>query len=776
MTPPATPSPRSIVDVDLHDATRERFLTYAVSVITSRALPDVRDGLKPVQRRILYTMHHDLRLSPEKSTLKCAKVVGLVLGNYHPHGDGAVYEALVRLAQPWMMRYPLIFGQGNFGSLDGDSPAAYRYTEAKLMPLAMEFVQELSQETVDMRRNFDDSQEEPCVLPARFPQLLVNGCSGIAVGVATNIPPHNLAEVCQACENLIDNPQLTVEQMLEVVQGPDFPTGGEILEDRASLVKLYSEGQGRIRLRGQFAVEDDSRRGRNLILTSIPYLVNKSQLVEEIAEHIINRKLPQVVDVRDESTDDVRIVLECKRDTDPETVMAYLYKSTMLQTNFHLNLTCLVPDPDGSLGPQRLSILEALRHFLDFRFEVVKKRLSYDLRALQQRLHLLEGFARVFADLDTALNIIRNADGRSQAAQQLMATFQLDQDQADAVLELRLYKIGKTDIEAIQGEYKDKQMQVDILQSMLESPRRIWNLIKKELKDVRQKFTDARRTQVVQEGVAEMVVNLEDLIVEEDAMVLLSRDGWVRRVSANTDLTKVKLRTDDELQSVLNGSTKSTVIFFSNLGVAYTSRIHDLTPQPRGFGDPIQKLFSFDDGERVIAALVVDPELQEQCRLAEGAAAPEKHLILANSAGHGYRISLEAFCDPSTRSGRRYAKPPSGEEIVEVCLTTGGETLLCVSREGRVLQCAVDEVSYLTGAAKGVTLLKLEANDRLLAIRICNNDNDGLWVRRVDGGKSIRLAAKNFSMVGRGGKGQSVIKRGQLMVVNEEKSDSHESN
>jgi DNA gyrase subunit A len=767
--PPPAPTPSSILDVDLHEVTREKFLNYAVSVITSRALPDVRDGLKPVQRRILYTMFHDLRLTPEKSTLKCAKVVGLVLGNYHPHGDGAVYEALVRMAQPWVMRYPLIFGQGNFGSVDGDGAAAYRYTEARLMPLALEFVQELGQETVEMRRNFDDSQDEPAVLPARFPQLLVNGCTGIAVGVATNIPPHNLAEVCEACELLIDDPDLTIDKMMDTIKGPDFPTGGEILEDRASLLKLYEDGQGRIRLRGKWIVED-SPKTRSIVLTSIPYMVNKSTLVEEIAEHIINRKLPHVVDIRDESTDDVRIVMECKRDTDPQLVMGYLYKNTSLQTNFHLNLTCLVPEDGVVHTPKRLSLKDALRYFLDFRFEVVQKRLNYDLRALQQRLHILAGFAKVFADLDTALEIIRRSEGRAQANQQLQAAFGIDHDQADAVLELRLYKLGRTDIEAITGEYKDKLMQVEVIQGMLASPRRMWNLVKKELREVRTRFPEPRRTEVVHEGVADYVVNVEDLIVDEEAVVVLSKDGWVRRISAGTDLSKLKLRTDDEIHTVLKGSSKGTVVFFSNQGVAYTSRIHDLQVQPRGFGEPVQKLFSFDDGERVVAALYLGNGKLERIKSADPETPPPLQMLVATSEGRGFRLSLEAFAEPSTRSGRRYAKPGQGEEIICATETGGTECLLCVSRAGRILLCQIEEVSYLTGAAKGVTLLKLEPGDRLLAAHVCNSDDDGLMVCRADGGKPMRVTAGSEKLVSRGGKGHPLIKRGQLVVVNEEKA------
>ena len=766
----------SVVDVELHTLTRERFLNYAVSVITSRALPDVRDGLKPVQRRILYTMFHDLRLTPDRSTLKCAKVVGQVLGNYHPHGDGAVYEALVRLAQPWVMRGPLIFGQGNFGSLDGDSPAAYRYTEAKLTALAMEFCNELGQGTVDMRRTFDDTTEEPVVLPARFPQLLVNGCTGIAVGVATNIPPHNLAEVCQACEALIDDPQTPLEKLLDHLQGPDFPTGGEILEDRASLLKLYAEGQGRIRIRGQYVIENEPRKGQLLVLTSIPYLVNKSTLVEEIAEHIVQRKLPQALDVRDESTDDVRIVIEIKRDSDPQLVLAYLYKNTQLQTNFHLNLTCLVPEAGATPAPRRLGLIETLRYFLDFRLEVVQRRIRFELSELKRRLHILEGFMKVFSALDEALTIIRNSEGRSHAAGLLIKRFEIDQEQAEAVLDLRLYKIGKTDIEAVRGEHSDKQMQVEVLEGLLASPRRLWNMVKKELREVRGRFDEGRRTAVVEEGVAELVINEQDLILEEEAVLLLSKDGWVRRVSVGTDVDKIKLRTDDELVSALKGTTKSVVVFFSNLGVAYSLRLHDLAVQPRGFGEPIQKLFSFNDGERVVAAICLDAQLMDSFRSDSPEVAPAQHLMVATSEGRGFRLSMESFCEPSTRSGRRFARPSEGFEVTTVTLCKGSETLLCISTQGRHLLFALEEVSYMTGAAKGVVLLKLELGDRLLTAAVCNSDQDGAWVQRADGGRPMFVAAGQTPMIARGGKGNSLIKRGQLILATPEKKVSDEQN
>ncbi|CAN0138561.1 unnamed protein product, partial [Phaeothamnion confervicola] len=565
----------NVIEVDLHDVTRTRFLNYAVSVITSRALPDVRDGLKPVQRRILYTMYHDLHVTPEKSTIKCAKVVGQVLGNYHPHGDSAVYEALVRLAQPWTLRYPLINGQGNFGSLDGDSAAAYRYTEAKLTPLAMEFVQELGQDTVDYRKNFDDSQDEPVVLPARVPQLLINGCTGIAVGVATNIPPHNLNEVCQACEALIDDRNLSTAALMNFIQGPDFPTGGEILESRADLEKLYEDGQGRVRIRGQFSLEE-SRKGPQLLITSLPYQTNKAELVEEIAELIMTRKVPQILDVRDESTEEIRIVLEIKKDSDLQAIKAYLFKHTALQSSFHVNMTCLVFKGNDTVGsPARLGLRNVLLEFLDFRHQVVTRRLTHDLNVLLRRIHILNGFAKVFDALDEAIRIIRASDGRQDAALQLMERFRLDQEQADAVLNLQLYKLGRADILEVQQELSEKIQKKVQLEATLANPQRIWGLVKLELKSVRAQFGDPRRTQILETGAEDLRYTEDDFIVDEEAIVVLSKDGWVRRISTGTDLAKLRLRQDDTVSAVLRGTNRFSAVFLSNLGSAYSIRIHD---------------------------------------------------------------------------------------------------------------------------------------------------------------------------------------------------------
>src|SRR5689334_6596190 len=399
------------LETDLREAAEERYLSYALSVITSRALPDVRDGLKPVQRRILYAMYQNLRLTAGARPRKSAAVVGEVLGKYHPHGDQAAYEAMVRMAQPFALRYPLVHGEGNFGSLDGDGAAAMRYTEARLTPLAEEMLEDLGAGTVTLRANYDATLEEPTVLPTAIPQLLMNGSTGIAVGMATNIPPHNLREIVAALTAMIDEPDLDVKGLLKHVKGPDFPTGGEILNSKKELRQIYESGQGPIRLRGEYTIESLPRGKRQMVVTSIPYTVNKAELVEQIAQEIVARKLPQVVDVRDESTADVRIVLELKSDATPEAAMAYLYKHTPLQTNFNVNLTCLLPTGNPAVGqPARVTLRDLCRHFLDHRMVVVTRRLEHERKKLLDRLHILDALAKIYDDLDRAIKIIRKAE------------------------------------------------------------------------------------------------------------------------------------------------------------------------------------------------------------------------------------------------------------------------------------------------------------------------------------------------------------------------------
>ena len=444
--PPTPPA-----DANLADEAQRRYLNYAVSVITARALPDVRDGLKPVQRRILFAMHNDLHLYPDARFRKSATIVGAVIGKYHPHGDTACYDAMVRMAQDFSLRYRLVDGHGNFGSLDGDAPAAYRYTEARLAPLSTELLDEIKQGTVDFRPNYDGTSQEPMVLPARIPQLLANGCAGIAVGMATNIPPHNLGEVCEAAVALIDDRKLESKDLLKYIKAPDFPTGGQIINSKKELREIYETGQGPVRLRGEWKLEE-SKRGQQLVITSIPYNVSKANLVESIAQVILAKKLPMLVDVRDESTDDVRVVLELKPGADPALVVAYLYKHTPLELSFHVNMTCLVPTENREVaGPVRLNLQAILSEFLDFREDVVTRRFEFELAELRRRIHILEGFAILFDALDEAIRIIRKSDGKADAATKLQARFKLDEEQTDAILEMRGITKEFAGIKAISG-------------------------------------------------------------------------------------------------------------------------------------------------------------------------------------------------------------------------------------------------------------------------------------------------------------------------------------
>ncbi|MGH9257490.1 MAG: DNA topoisomerase (ATP-hydrolyzing), partial [Vicinamibacterales bacterium] len=475
------PPPGGVLDVvALHEAAQTKYLNYALSVITSRALPDVRDGLKPVQRRILYTMWQQ-NLTADAKHRKCAKVVGDVMGSFHPHGDAALYETLVRMAQPFSLRYPLVDGSGNFGSLDGDSAAAMRYTECRLARIADEMLSEIEQATVPFKPNYDGTKTEPVVLPARIPNLLINGTTGIAVGMATNVPPHNLGEVSTALLKLLGNPDLSSAQLCRYVKGPDFPTGGQILNSAEELREIYKTGAGTVRLRATWEEAAASRGGQKILITSVPYATNKATLVERIADVVLSRRLPPLVDVRDVSTDDVRIELELKKDADPRMVMAYLFKHTPLQSNFIVNLTCLIPTENAEVGrPERLDLKAILWHFLHFRLEVVTNRLEHELAALRKRIHILEGFEKIFDALDEILRLIRKSDGKADAAAKITKRFELDDEQADAILELKLYRLARLEILVIQNELADKRKRARQIGGLLRDEEGRWKIVRDE--------------------------------------------------------------------------------------------------------------------------------------------------------------------------------------------------------------------------------------------------------------------------------------------------------
>jgi DNA gyrase subunit A len=593
-------------ETDLKTAAEDRYVNYALSVITQRALPDVRDGLKPVQRRILFAMFHNLHLGPGNRPRKSAAVVGEVLGKYHPHGDQAAYEAMVRMAQPFALRYPLVHGEGNFGSLDGDSAAAMRYTEARLTPIAEEMLRDLDAETVALRANYDATLDEPVVLPAAIPQLLMNGSTGIAVGMATNIPPHNLREIVQALVAMIDEPDIDTKGLLKHIKGPDFPTGGVVMNARREIRAVYESGQGAIRLRARWTEEKGARGKCLIVINEIPYTVNKAQLVEAIAVLIIGRKLPQVVDVRDESTDVVRIVLELKADAPAELAMAYLFRHTDLQVNFNVNLTCLTPTKNPAVGqPARVALRDLCRQFLDFRLEVVTRRLEHEKRKLEERLHILDGLVKVYGDLDKALRIIRRAASREDAATKLKAAFKLDDVQANAILEIRLYQLARLEIERIEAERAAKRARVREIEDLLKRPARRWKLIRDELVQIGEKYGDARRTTMT--AGEEIAYDPNAYIVHEDTTVVLSRDGWIKRVRELKDPTSTRLREGDALFAVLAGNTRDRLALFSSSGSLYVMKINDV-PATTGYGEPVQSLLKFGDGERVVAAQVVPGE------------------------------------------------------------------------------------------------------------------------------------------------------------------------
>ena len=558
--------------VALHEAAQTRYLNYALSVITSRALPDVRDGLKPVQRRILYTMWQQ-NLTADVKHRKCAKVVGDVMGNYHPHGDTALYETLVRMAQPFSLRYPLVDGSGNFGSLDGDGAAAMRYTECRLARLSDELLTEIDQSTVPFRPNYDGTKTEPVVLPSRVPNLLINGATGIAVGMATNIPPHNLGEVCTALVKLLDNPDLSSVQLCRYVKGPDFPTGAQMLNSPDEIKEIYKTGSGAIRLRATWEEGPATRSGKTIYITSVPYTVNKSALVERIGDIAAGRNLPPLLDVKDVSTDDVRIALELKKDADEKMVMAYLFKHTPLQTSFVVNLTCLIPTENPEIGrPERLDLHAILWHFLHFRLEVVTKRLEHELEAIRKRVHILEGFEKVFDALDEILKIVRKSEGKADAAQQIMKRFELDADQTDAILELKIYRLARLEILIIRKELEEKRRRARQINALLKDEPGRWGVVKVEIEEIQKKYGDARRTAIASDA-GEAEYTAEDFIVEEDNVVIVSRDGWVKRQKEVKDVSSTRVREGDAVLAVLPGSTRASAVFFSNFGVAYSARL-----------------------------------------------------------------------------------------------------------------------------------------------------------------------------------------------------------
>jgi DNA gyrase subunit A len=713
----------------LKQESRDRYLTYALSVVSGRALPDVRDGLKPVQRRILYAMLQNLNLKPSGSHRKSAAVVGEVLARFHPHGDIACYEAMVRMAQDFSLRYPLVDGQGNFGSLDGDNAAAYRYTEAKLREIALEVVGEIDQETVPFRDNFDATVVEPFVLPSRIPNLLINGATGIAVGMATSIPPHNLKDTIKALVELSQDPELSVSKLTSIIKGPDFPTGCNILNSQKELVEMYETGRGSVRMRGEWEVEEQARGKQVIVVTSIPYAVNKSTLVERIAGLIIERKVPQLVDVRDESTNEVRIVLELASGADAELAMAYLFKNTPLESNFAVNITALVPTGEGpSTRPELLSLKACLQQFLSFREEVTEKRLVYERKQLLERVHILEGLALIYDALDEAIKIVRKSEGRSDAAERLRDRFKLTEIQSFAVVDMRIYQLSRTNIEEIRKELAEKLKRVKEIDKILKSKDAIQAIVREDLEALAEKFGDKRRSKLIKDNV-DIEFDETAYVVHEDVHVVVSTDGWVKRIRRSNDLSSTRMREGDSILAAHALSTLDSVALFTSFGTLFVLKVSDI-PASSGYGTPIQKMLKFRDGERIVGSYGILSQQQpvaskstgKQGELPLGGAAASVEsartlkegdtFLLVGHQGTGFALTLTELSE-TKRTGRRVMKLREGEYMAAV--EPLAQTVVFITRDGSGLAIDKAEVPVRDSAAVGVALIGVRDDDAVVA-------------------------------------------------------------
>jgi DNA topoisomerase IV A subunit len=741
----------AVLTTALHEEVESRFLTYALSTIVSRSLPDVRDGLKPVHRRILFAMW-EMGLGPTARFRKSAAVVGEVLGKFHPHGDQAAYDAMVRMAQDFSLRYPLVDGSGNFGSLDGDPAAAMRYTEARLSKIAEELLVEIDKETVAFRPNYDNSLKEPVVLPARFPQLLVNGSSGIAVGMSCSFAPHNIGEVIDGLAAMIDNSNIEVKDLLKFIKGPDFPTGGQILNSKKELKEIYQTGSGSIRVRGEYTLEDLPRGRQAIVFTTIPYMVNKAKLLEKLIGLMEERKLPQVSAVRDESTDVIRVVLELKAETNAELVTAYIFKHTDFESNFPMNFTALKPN----MEPERLPLKDIMRYFLDFRHELTTKRLNYDLKLLKARLHILKAFEVLYDDLDTAIKIIRKAQSREDAAAKLKKHFKLDDEQVRAILEIQLYKLVGLEIDRILKEKAEKTKSKKEIEAILASQKKIWGLIKTELLEIKEKYGDKRKS--VMKAAEDVEFSHDDFIVHEDVTVILTKMGWIRRVKTVGE--NLRFKEGDDLLALLPANTRDNIAVFSSAGKVYVLKANDL-PAGSGFGEPVQHLFKFGDGERPVTAMNLAtvfagaPAEGESAKQAELSLAPrEVTAISVSTKGIGFKFDLGQFNSVTTRAGKKFAGVKAADSILGVDILDLPNVLFLTS-EGKAVVVAAKDIPMLSGAGKGVKLVNVKKGDVTLfrAVR------KGEQVKVIDEkGKEKVIDLKHYSVMTRGSVGLKAVK------------------
>jgi DNA gyrase subunit A len=760
--PPPTGGNQTLIPTNIEDEMKRSYLDYAMSVIVGRALPDIRDGLKPVHRRILYTMQQ-MGLQPNRPTRKCARIVGDCMGKYHPHGNLAIYDALVRLAQPFSMRYPLIEGQGNFGSVDPDPPAADRYTEARLAKIAAALLEDLDKETVDFKPNYDDSENEPEVLPTRVPNLLVNGSSGIAVGMATNIPPHNLTEIIDATIYMVQHPGATLPKLLEFVHGPDFPTGGIIL-GRAGILDAYSRGRGQLKLRAKAAIERVGKDKDQIIITEIPYQVGKSKLLEQIASLVNEKRIEGISDVVDHSDrDGLRIVVELKRGEQAEVVLNNLYKNTQLQVNIGVIMLSIV---NGQ--PRELGLVEMIKFFIDHRVDVVRRRTEYELRKAREREHLLLGFQRALQNLDEVIRLIRAAKQPREARDSLIARFQFSEKQAQAIIELQLQRLTGMEQQKILDELAELQRRIKEMLEILGSDKVLREVIVKELKEVQKDFGDERRTQIV-EDTGEIL--LQDLVAVEDVAITVTRGGYLKRTAVDTSRRQTRggkgrigmgTRAEDVVEHLLVASTHSYLLIFTTRGRVYWLKAYEIPDATTvGKGKHISNLINLQNDEEVKTFLSVKDFV------------PDQFVVMATRHGVIKKSELTEFDNPMAR-GIIAVTLDEGDELIGAGITNGGNYIFLGSREGQAIRFAESDVRAMGRQAHGVRAMKLAEGDYLVGVEVV--EKDGLILSMGENGYGKRTPLESYRLTARGGKGvinmKTTGKTGKVVAILSVKEDT----
>ena len=751
-----------IIRRDIEEEMRTAYIDYAMSVIVARALPDVRDGLKPVHRRILYTMNED-GFTPDKPYRKCATTVGDVLGRYHPHGDSSVYDALVRMAQDFSLRYMMVDGHGNFGSVDGDPPAAYRYTEARMSKIAQYMLSDIDKNTVDFMPNFDDRLQEPTVLPARIPALLANGSSGIAVGMATNIPPHNLTELVNGIIKIIDEDNVTDEELMSIIKGPDFPTGATIL-GREGIKQAYTTGRGKITLRAEAEIEEISGGKQRIIVSSLPYQVNKAKLIEYTAELVKEKRIEGISAIRDESDreDKVRIVIELKRDANPQVVLNLLYKNTQMQDTFGIIMLALV---DGV--PKILTLRECLDHYIEHRRKVILRRTKFELDKAEARAHILEGLKIALDNIDEVINIIRSS--YDDAKERLMERFGLSEIQAQAILDMRLKTLSGLQREKIEEEYNELMKLIAHLKEILSSETLVYQIIKEELIEVKEKFGDERKTKII---AAEGEIEVEDLIKEEQSVIALTHFGYIKRMPIDTyksqkrggkGITGISTREEDFVKEIFTASTHDTILFFSNKGKLYRLRGYEIPESGRTVkGTAIVNLLSLDAGEKISTIIPIQ-------NFAEG-----KYLLFATRNGLIKKTALTEY-NSARKTGLLAITLKEDDELIDVRLTDGEDNVVLVTKQGMCITFSEKDVRPIGRVSQGVIGIRLDDNDSVIGMESILQGSKSTLLAITENGFGKRTDLEEYRVQTRGGKGvityKITPKTGTIVgirIVNEE--------